>query len=53
MDVRKVPYRLTELTEATAAGHSVLILEGEKDVNAAWRTGSARNMQPQWRGQMA
>ncbi len=31
--VRRVPYRLTELTEALAQDNTVFIVEGEKDVN--------------------
>ena len=45
-DVRRVPYRLIELIEATAAGHPVLIVEGEKDANAAWRIGLPATCNP-------
>jgi RecA-family ATPase len=36
--VRQVPYRLPELREALAHGHTIVIVEGEKDVDAlrAW-----------------
>jgi 5S rRNA maturation endonuclease (ribonuclease M5) len=33
-DVRKVPYRLPELIEAIALGYLVVIVEGERDVDA-------------------
>jgi Protein of unknown function (DUF3987) len=32
--VRRVPYRLPELIEAIASGHSVVVVEGEKDADA-------------------
>ena len=44
--VRKVLYRLPELIEAIAAGHPMLIIEGEKDVDAAWRLGLAATCNP-------
>lgn len=39
-DVRRVPYRLPEVCAAVAAGKSVLIVEGEKDADAAVRAGA-------------
>ena len=45
-DVRKVLYRLPELTEAIAAGHAILIVEGEKDADAAWRLGLPATCNP-------
>ena len=44
--VRKVLYRLPELIEAIAAGHPILIVEGEKDANAAWRIGLPATCNP-------
>jgi hypothetical protein len=35
--VRKVPYRLPQVMEAIANGHTIFIPEGEKDVDALWR----------------
>jgi RecA-family ATPase len=37
--VPSLPYRLPELQEAIAAQKPVVVLEGEKDVDAAWRLG--------------
>src|SRR4030095_15611031 len=37
--VRIVPYRLPELTEAIAQGHTVCVVEGEKDADNLWRIG--------------
>jgi hypothetical protein len=37
--VRLVPYRLPDLIEALATEHPVLIVEGEKDVDALWAIG--------------
>ena len=58
-DVRKVLYRLPETVEAIAAGHMILVVEGEKDANAAWRIGlpatcnpggaSEHGQKPKWR----
>ena len=45
-DVRKVLYRLPELIEAIAAGHPILIVEGEKDADAAWRLGLPATCNP-------
>lgn len=45
-DVRKVLYRLPELVEAIASGHPILIHEGEKDANAAWRIGLPATCNP-------
>jgi len=45
-DVRKVLYRLPEITEAIANNHTILIVEGEKDANAAWRIGLPATCNP-------
>ena len=45
-DVRKVLYRLPETIEAIAAGHTILICEGEKDANVAWRIGLPATCNP-------
>lgn len=37
--VRRIPYRLAELTEALAHEHTVFIVEGEKDVNTLLANG--------------
>ena len=34
-DIERLPYRLPELREGIAAGRTILVLEGEKDVDAA------------------
>ena len=57
--IRKVLYRLPELLAALAADNTILVVEGEKDVNAAWRLGlpatcspggaSELGKQPKWR----
>ena len=37
--VRQVPYRLPELLEALGNGHTVYVVEGEKDADAMWDRG--------------
>jgi hypothetical protein len=37
--VRKVPYRLPGCLERIALGHTIVIVEGEKDCNALWQLG--------------
>ena len=49
-DVRKVIYRLPEVTEAIAAGGTILIVEGEKDANTAWRLGLSATCNPSGAG---
>jgi putative DNA primase/helicase len=44
--IRKVLYRLPELIEAIKAGQVVLVVEGEKDVNAAWKLGVPATCSP-------
>jgi CHC2 zinc finger/D5 N terminal like len=39
--VRVVPYRLPELLEAVAAGHPILVVEGEAKANLLWSWGVA------------
>jgi hypothetical protein len=38
-DVRQVPYRLPEVLEQLALGRTILVVEGEKDVDNLWRIG--------------
>jgi hypothetical protein len=38
-DVPKPLYRIDEIMEAIASGHTILIAEGEKDVDNLWRIG--------------
>ena len=45
-DVRKVLYRLPELIEAMAHGRTILIPEGEKDVNNLWKIGLPATCNP-------
>jgi hypothetical protein len=45
-DVRRVPFRLPELTEGIAAGHLVVIVEGEKDVLALNKLGVVATTNP-------
>ena len=45
-DVHKVLYRLPEVIEAIASGHTILIPEGEKDANAAWKIGLPATCNP-------
>lgn len=53
--VTKVLYRLPELIAAIAAGETILIVEGKKDVNAAWRLVFAATCNPggagKWRSE--
>jgi len=44
--VRKVLYRLPELVEAIASQHAVLVVEGEKDADAAWKIGLPATCNP-------
>lgn len=37
--VQKTIYRLPEIDEAIAGGHTVLVVEGEKDADSAWKLG--------------
>lgn len=37
--VRQVPYRLPEVVEAIANGHTVYVVEGEKDADNLWERG--------------
>jgi hypothetical protein len=60
-DVRKVLYRLPELIEAVASDHTVLIVEGEKDVESLRRLNvpatcnpggaSEPGQQPKWKAE--
>src|SRR5262249_59666565 len=43
---RRVPYRLPELLEAIASDHPVLIVEGEKDVDALRKLGFGGTTKP-------
>jgi hypothetical protein len=45
-DVRKVIYRLPEVIEAIASEHTVLCVEGEKDVNNLWAIGIPATCNP-------
>ena len=45
-DVRKVLYRLPELIEAMAHARTILIPEGEKDVNNLWKIGLPATCNP-------
>jgi hypothetical protein len=45
-DCRKVLYRLPELIEAVAGDHTILLVEGEKDANAAWQIGIPATCSP-------
>jgi 5S rRNA maturation endonuclease (ribonuclease M5) len=38
-DVRRVPYRLPDLIEALSTEKMIVVVEGEKDVNALWHVG--------------
>ncbi len=53
--VRKVLYRLPELIEAVATKHTILIVEGEKDVDSLWRIGIPATTNPggagKWRAE--
>jgi AAA domain len=58
-DTRKVIYRLPEVNEAIAAGHAVVVVEGEKDADNLWHIGvpatcnpdgaSEPDKKPKWR----
>jgi hypothetical protein len=54
-EVRRVPYHLPRLIEAVAAGETIYIVEGEKDVHAIEAAGGAATCNPmgagKWRGQ--
>ena len=49
-DVRRVLYRLPELTEALANDRPVFVVEGEKDVDALWNIGIPATCNPQGAG---
>ena len=56
-DVRKVPYRLPGLLTAAAAGGTVYVVEGEKDVHAIEAAGAVATCNPmgagKWRAEYA
>jgi AAA domain len=45
-DTRKVIYRLPDVNEAIAAGHTVVVVEGEKDADNLWRIGVPATCNP-------
>jgi 5S rRNA maturation endonuclease (ribonuclease M5) len=45
-NVRRVPYRLPQLLAAVAAGKTIYVAEGEKDVHALERAGAAATTSP-------
>lgn len=45
-DVRRVVYRLPDITEAIANERPIFIVEGEKDVDECWRTGLPATCNP-------
>jgi AAA domain len=45
-DVRKVIYRLPEVNEATAAGYTIVCVEGEKDADNLWKIGVPATCNP-------
>jgi hypothetical protein len=59
----KVLYRKDEVDEAIAAGHTILVVEGEKDVDRLWSIGipatcnahgaadPTKNQQPKWKAE--
>ena len=49
-DVRRPVYRLPEVLEAIHAGQTIFVTEGEKDVEAIRRTGSAATCNPHGAG---
>ncbi len=49
--VERVPYKLTELVKAVAAGRPVFICEGEKDVDSVVKAGFAATCNPGGAGQ--
>jgi 5S rRNA maturation endonuclease (ribonuclease M5) len=54
-DTRRTLYKLPELIEATASDHPVMIVEGEKDVEALYKLGFPATTNPQgvgkWRNE--
>lgn len=49
-DTRRVPYRLPQLLQATEAGETIFIVEGEKDVHSLIRAGVTATCNPQGAG---
>lgn len=54
-DVRRVPYRLPRVLQAAAAGATVFVVEGERDVHAVERAGGVATCNPggagKWRAE--
>ena len=45
-DMRKVLYRLPEVNEAIASGHTIVCVEGEKDADNLWKIGIPATCNP-------